>query len=192
MVPIRRLFLPLILLLACCQTGCETARQVVSRRSAHPADYGRAALVYEAADPQLGRETTTLSLMESPLGESRWSAARLAVMYPHPDGNADIAQATLQLSPLTSPPASGVFPAVPDDELWVLDIPRSELDRVLGSLAQAAPPAPASDSTAASFNLRLDDLELKRTCGHNTIAEELMARVYQQGRLGGLIASAGP
>ena len=86
-----------------------------------------------------------------------WSIAALKIEYPHPEGDADLARATLRLSRGPAIPKSKTLAqkfhssldwlswrdSQPDsvrqahDELWVLDFPRQQLDLMLVDLANS-------------------------------------------------------
>ena len=88
---------------------------------------------------------------------ANWSIAELQIEYPHPDGDADLARATLRLSRGPAVPKSQTLaqrfhsslnwlswrdsqadsPLQAHDELWVLDFPRQQLDLMLVDLANS-------------------------------------------------------
>jgi len=127
--------------------------------------------------------------------DSVWKSAQLSIQFPHPDEVANMAQVKLRLSSLapddemprvsgTSPLAAGVC----NDELWVMDIPKVELDQLLIQLSNRGETGtdqlPAAD---AHLNVTVNQQDTANTSSREPQLDEFVKRVYQQGRLRGFI-----
>lgn len=162
---------PLVLAALWMTAGCAAPHKVRVTETGAP-KYKRVDITYSpgrlAAWPSSGTVVST-SLADHPaekLELETWSRVCLRIEYPHPEGRAEFARATLQLSRTSEPtgPAKtslrekmvgglgGLFrnlsrtsPKGPppqssaldsDDESWVLDFPRQQLDLLLIDLAE--------------------------------------------------------
>jgi hypothetical protein len=148
---------------------------------------------------------------------SGWATATLAIQYPHPDGSTDKAQATLRLSsqnpakaapaqtrlfgfdllaarsltpPADSPEAvaSGAPPASPDDEIWVLDFPKQQLDLLLVDLAgNGFFAAQMRNDPGTHLDVQIDRGRTEKAWTPEPRLDHFVARVYREGRLGGFV-----
>ncbi len=127
--------------------------------------------------------------------DSVWKSAQLSIQYPHPDEMPDMAQVKLRLSSLAPddemPRVSGASPlagGICNDELWVMDIPKVELDQLLIQLSNrgqtTTDPLPAAD---AHLNVMVNQQATANTSSREPQLDEFVKRVYQQGRLRGFI-----
>lgn len=143
---------------------------------------------------------------QAPPPESQAPARRLSIQYPHPRGLAGLALAEVVIESAAPEPAAGgtsawrrwiaaadraarnTLPGVQwadgVEEAWALDIPRSDLDRVLARLAEAGyfhgRPG-AGDEVELSATL--DGASLNKRWGRVGELEALMERVRQEGQL---------
>lgn len=141
---------------------------------------------YRSEETAPGEET-------SPLSDSIWKSAQLSIQYPHPDAVPDMAQVTLRLSCQSADPvAAGAARcrSLCNDELWVLDIPKGELDRLLMELSGEGffdknPPAAEGARLAVAIN----DNEIAKPWSREPQLDQFVQQVYQQGRLRGFVPS---
>lgn len=147
-----------------------------------------------------------------------WAGASLSIQYPHPDGTPDTARATLRLTaepPHDSPsavaqarrwlgwgnPAESTATAdrasdkltkkapVRDDEIWVLDIPKQQLDLLLAELqGNGFFQAQTRAESGTRLDVQLNGGRLHKEWSAEPRLDHFMARVYKEGRLGGLVA----
>ena len=152
--------------------------------------------------------------------DPHWTYARLRVEYPHPDGDPHQAQVTLRLSPHSHSAnccaeddrtgASALrdirkrwFPAdaqddcpadselCADDEIWVLDVPRQELDLLLFDLNDSGYFGDQARPTgAARLDVAIDQGRTTKTWTTEPRLDELVYRVYRHGRLEGFITNS--
>lgn len=147
---------------------------------------------------------------------SEWSTATLSVQYPHPDGTPDLARATLRLSAVpagesgysishasrwlgraqaTEPSLNGdpAKPPLRDDEIWVLDLPRQELDLLVTDLQKNGFfQAQTRAETGTNLDVRLDYGRVNKQWSAEPRLDQFISRVYQEGQLGGLVACNTP
>ena len=197
-----------------CVLACVTlAGCRLPHRAAAPenefANYEQATISYDVADrcgallsadnpitPAAYRsEDTTPGDESSPLSDSIWKSAQLSIQYPHPDAVPDMAQVTLRLS-CQSVDADDDAAAAPrcrslcNDELWVLDIRKGELDRLLMELSgdgffdEAEPSA-----QGARLAVAINDNKIAKPWNREPQLDQLVQQVYQQGRLRGFVPS---
>ncbi len=134
-----------------------------------------------------------------------WKTAQLSIQYPHPDSMLGMAQATLRLSaqaPALEPNAdpalqfAGPKPrACPvsrnfcNDELWVMDLPKAELDQLLTTLSGEGF---FDDSALASAGPHLDvsinRMHTAKTWSRTPRLDQFVSRVYAEGRLRGFLS----
>lgn len=200
--------------------GCKVPGQMNVGDSSKP-QYQRANVVYELdgtqrALPLTDPEVKTASLTgmnEVPVASPEWSGATLTLQYPHPDGIADTARATLRL---TAEPArnsrsavaqasrwlgwnksvEGIEPLtqkdphpLPDDEIWVLDIPKEQLDLLLTDLQQSGFfQAQTRSQTGTKLDVQLNWGRMQKEWSSEPRLDHFMSRVYREGRLEGLVA----
>ncbi len=196
-------------------TGCQSTR--FAQRSDTPAsEFREVQLTYDVSGQyrEIPLETSAVQLTGG--GQKtleRWSSAKLSIQYPHPDGKADLARATLRLSGHVTRPASSpgsghsptgatlselpelfgsesgedfALPSARDDEIWVLDFPRQQLDLLMADLRHNG----FFDSqTRPDPGTRLEvTLEGQRTAKSWTPEprlDDFVARVHEEGRLSG-------
>lgn len=165
---------------------------------------------------QTGLETSDENPEESTGG--RWKTARLKIEYPHPDAVPDMARATLILSRVELPsPAQPTFgkriadrfnriaafgpePATcpngicatssgPDDEIWVLDFPKQQLDLLLADLGNtgffASQTRPGG---GAELDVSVDRDRTQKPWTTEPRLDDLVSRVFREGMLEGFIA----
>jgi len=147
---------------------------------------------------------------------SEWSTATLSVQYPHPDGTPDSARATLRLSAVPagesgfsisqtsrwlgrnasselSPHANSGKPALPDDEIWVLDLPRQELDLLVSDLQKSGFfQAQTRAESGTNLDVQLDFGRVNKQWTAEPRLDQFISRVYLEGQLGGLVACDSP
>jgi len=195
--------------------GCQSSR--LAQRSDTPAaEFREVQLTYDVSGQyrEIPLETSTVQLAGA--GQKsleRWSSAKLSIQYPHPEGKADLARATLRLSghvtrPAVSPRSghsptgatlselpelfgseSGedfALPSARDDEIWVLDFPKQQLDLLMADLRHNG----FFDSqTRPDPGTRLEvTVEGHRTAKSWTPEprlDDFVARVHEEGRLSG-------
>ncbi len=143
-----------------------------------------------------------------------WAGATLTLQYPHPDGQEDTARATLRLSaePLRNSPtalaaatrwlgwnrtaeqpaATGdAAPRQPlrDDEIWVLDVPKQQLDLLLTDLQQSGFfQAQTRSQTGTKLDVQLNWGRVQKEWSSEPRLDHFMSRVYREGHLKGLVA----
>ncbi|MES2793669.1 MAG: hypothetical protein V4719_28910 [Planctomycetota bacterium] len=144
----------------------------------------------------------------------QWAEATLAIQYPHPEGTVETARATLRLSaqPRHDSPsavaqarrwlgwnhatdASGDPAAVAakspprDDEIWVLDIPKQQLDLLLADLqGNGFFQAQTRAESGTKLDVHLNWGRVQKEWSAEPRLDHFMGRVYREGRLGGLVA----
>lgn len=80
-----------------------------------------------------------------------------------------------------------------DDEIWVLDLPKQELDLLLFDLADSGFfDEQMRPSGAARLNVTIDRGETAKTWTTEPRLDELVYRVYRNGRLEGFISNGDP
>lgn len=220
------------LLLGCCLlAGCRIPPRLGVTDTGSPR-YDRAMVVYELNGTQrplpLSADEISPAGFEgrSPFEEpvpSAWASARLAIQYPHPDGDTEMARATLRLSSRPFEPADPMAEAqgkvfgldllstrsfgtpendttiadasgtYPDDEIWVLDFPKQQLDLLLVDLAHGGffedQLRSASD---ARIDVQIDRGRTRKSWTSEPRLDHFVARVYREGRLGGFVSSSRP
>ena len=151
---------------------------------------------------------------ETPPPDPEWAGATLAIQYPHPDSTADTARATLRLSaePRQDSPSAvaqarrwlgwnapaettdGSVSAASkaprrDDEIWVLDIPKQQLDLLLTELqGNGFFQAQTRAESGTKLDVQLNWGRVQKQWSAEPRLDHFMARVYREGRLGGLVA----
>jgi hypothetical protein len=139
--------------------------------------------------------STDQAATSSVTNESIWKSAQLSIQFPHPDEMADMAQVKLRLSSLAPddemPQVSEAGPlagGVCNDELWVMDIPKVELDQLLIQLSNRGQTAVGHRPVAeAHLNVTVNQQATANTSKREPQLDEFVKRVYQQGRLRGFI-----
>lgn len=143
-----------------------------------------------------------------------WAGATLSLQYPHPDGVTDTARATLRLSaeplrnspsalaqatrwlgwnrsgePSHSPVAADSKQPVRDDEIWVLDLPKQQLDLLLTDLQQSGFfQAQTRSQAGTKLDVQLNGGRVQKEWSAEPRLDHFMSRVYKEGRLEGLVA----
>lgn len=148
-------------------------------------------------------------------GNSEWTTATLSVQYPHPDGTPELARATLRLSVMPSggsgfaisqasrwlgkgrsePPVLEEFhkPIQRDDEIWVLDLPKQELDLLVADLQKSGFfQAQTRTESGTNLDVQLDSGRINKEWSAEPRLDQFISRVYIEGRLGGLVACEEP
>ncbi|MDB5390016.1 MAG: hypothetical protein JWM11_5662 [Planctomycetaceae bacterium] len=147
---------------------------------------------------------------------SDWSTATLSVQYPHPDGTPELARATLRLSasPLggtglgisqasrwlgkgrsIEPSILGEAAKPPqrDDEIWILDLPKQELDLLVADLRKSGFfQAQTRTESGTKLDVQLDSARVNKEWSPEPRLDQFISRVYVEGRLGGLVACETP
>lgn len=149
----------------------------------------------------------------------RWKTARLKLEYPHPEAGANMARATLVLSQVELPsPAQNTFGkriadrfnrltshcpepdscptricatcSGPDDEIWVLDFPKQQLDLLLTELEntgyfqnQTRPAGGAQLDVAVGAN------RTQKPWSAEPRLDEFVTRVFHEGMLEGFVTA---
>jgi hypothetical protein len=184
--------------------GC-TWRHTVTRTESGAPKYDRLHVVYELREGRgvLGSPAIQpVKFVEGEEGGSHlvdqhlWSAAMLAVEYPHPQAREGHARATLRLSPTQA--ADGTDPSAAvathdprvetsdtaerQEEIWVLDLPREQLDLLLVDLARSGffedQTRPAG---GAKLAVRLDAGREAKAWDPEPRLDDLAERVYSEG-----------
>ena len=124
------------------------------------------------------------------LPHGHWARARLSLAYPHPEGLPDMVRATLRLSSQGSasrvrPAEVGLPTARRDDEIWVLDLSKAEVDKLVTELTQGAPMSEGLPTKGANLEVKTDQGLLVQRAWPAPMLEDLMLRVYHEGRLSG-------
>lgn len=144
--------------------------------------------------------------------DSIWKSARLSIEYPHPDLREGVARATLRLSAhsgtLETASQTEKKPSLADqlfnkfgwdstaseqelcnDELWVLDLPKSQLDQFLTDLSSDGFfESNLPYETAASLEVQADFGRTSKRWAPQPKLDQLITRVYREGRLRGFVA----
>lgn len=147
----------------------------------------------------------------------RWTLARLSIQYPHPDGMPGMARATLRLSGHTSnergrgteasAPLVGrlwelpeLFSTAPesdqltltaarDDEVWVLDFPKPQLDLLLADLGKSGFFESQTRTDAGTrLEVAIDRGKTTKPWTPEPRLDDFIARVHSEGRLSGFIS----
>ena len=150
----------------------------------------------------------------APVPAPEWAEATLSIQYPHPEGTVDTARATLRLSAESrhdSPSAvaqarrwlgwnsstetlegTGTPDAKKpgrDDEIWVLDIPKQQLDLLLTELqGNGFFQAQTRAESGTKLDVQLNWGRVQKEWSAEPRLDHFMTRVYREGRLGGLVA----
>jgi hypothetical protein len=185
------------LLCALVASGCNLFKRVISL---HPAVilYKALTVSYELDGASRGLPFTGAQLVTANYQEgedhgafaaANWARASLNLTYPHPEGKAGLVRATLRLSPQ---PSSGVVTAtvaIPtdrrDEEIWILDLPRTEVDALVKDLVQGGMFSQGTPTQDASLEVRTEQGIMVRRTWSSPALEELMVRVYHEGWLCG-------
>ena len=213
----------LVLCLVSVLAGCRLPTPLSASKSGTP-QYERANIVYaldgaQRSLPLTGSEIKPIvfdgdSQAPGAVPAPEWGEATLSIQYPHPDGTADTARATLRLSAesrLDSPSAvaqarrwlgwnsatetaEGV--GTPDakkpgrdDEIWVLDLPKQQLDLLLTELqGNGFFQAQTRAESGTKLDVQLNWGRVQKEWSAEPRLDHFMARVYREGRLGGLVA----
>lgn len=143
-----------------------------------------------------------------------WAGATLSLQYPHPEGLTDTARATLRLSaeprrdslstfaqasrwlgwsrgnePSSASEPSATTQPLRDDEIWVLDIPRQQLDLLLTDLQQNGFfQAQTRAQSGTKLDVQLNWGRVQKEWSSEPRLDHFMSRVYREGRLEGLVA----
>ena len=152
---------------------------------------------------------------ETPVA-SEWSTATLSVQFPHPDGIQDAARATLRLSAVPAgesgfaisqasrwlgraqsslPSLHGDPEKQPqrDDEIWVLDLPKQELDLLVADLQKSGYfQAQTRAESGTKLDVQLDYGRVTKEWSAEPRLDQFISRVYTEGQLGGLVACDEP
>ena len=200
----RRLLWSLALLVLGTSIGCKLPARF-ARTDSGALKYERANIVYEVNGKQRPLPLGSASIKPvgydhpepaSQNGEINWAAAKLSIQYPHPDGNRDLARAILRLS---GKPASATdakpakSEAVADDEIWVLDFPRQQLDLLLSDLAGSGFfEEQQRQEPGTHLDVQVDWGRTRKTWTAEPRLDHFVSRVYNEGRLGGFVAAQSP
>ncbi len=210
-----------VLIVASVMIGCRGASSLSASKSGTP-QYERANIVYDLDGAQRPLPLTNSEVKpvafdaepETPHPAPEWAEATLSIQYPHPDGAADTARATLRLSaePRHDSPstiaqarrwlgwgdgtetASGASPTKEkspsrDDEIWVLDIPKQQLDLLLTDLqGNGFFQAQTRAQSGTKLDVQLNWGRVQKEWSAEPRLDHFMSRVYREGRLGGLVA----
>ena len=210
-----------ILCLACCLAGCQLPSRLAAGKSGAP-QYDRANIIYELDGTQRplplnGSEIKPVAFegdAETAPTAAEWAGATLSIQYPHPDGTADTARATLRLSAEPRPDSltavgqarrwlgwnrsaaasansesCGSLTKSRDDEIWVLDIPKPQLDLLLTELqGNGFFQAQTRAESGTKLDVQLNWGRVQKEWSAEPRLDHFISRVYREGRLGGLVA----
>ncbi|MDB5334758.1 MAG: hypothetical protein JWN70_377 [Planctomycetaceae bacterium] len=208
-----------VLILAGILVGCRGGASSLSASKSGTPQYERANIVYDLDGSQRPLPLTNSEVKavafdadpEKPPPAPEWAEATLSIQYPHPDGTTDTARATLRLcaeprhdSPSAvaqarrwlgwsggSETADGSATKTPrrDDEIWVLDIPKQQLDLLLTDLqGNGFFQAQTRAESGTKLDVQLNWGRVQKEWSAEPRLDHFMARVYREGRLGGLVA----
>lgn len=148
----------------------------------------------------------------------RWRSAKLSVAYPPPNGNLAMARATLRLSsgddrtdisPVADRKAtwmhklrdpSELFATNPDDErdvandkqddeIWVLDFPKQQLDLLLADLSQAGFfESQVRQTPGTKLEVQIDHGRTSKNWTPEPRLDDFINRVYGEGHLDGFVS----
>lgn len=195
--------------------GCRSSHKV-SEAPADAPKYRQMNLVYELngqfRNMPLADKLSQASFATGPetVKRDRWSLARLAIEYPHPDGSKQMARATLRLSSDAPPPApppligklhelGEVFAQKPeagdlklssvqDDEIWVLDFPKQQLDLLLADLSHGGFfEEQFRTQHGTRLEVQMDDGRTDKSWTPEPRLDDFINRVHTEGRLSGFI-----
>ncbi len=207
--------------LAWLAAGCRLPQQLTAAKSLTP-QYEKANIVYELDGAQRPLPLTDAEIKpasftgtpEIPATTPEWAGATLTLQYPHPEGQADTARATLRLSaepprnspsalakatrwlgwnrmdeqPAATPPEAPPQPSR-DDEIWVLDIPKQQLDLLVTDLQQSGFfQAQTRSQSGTKLDVQLNWGRVQKEWSSEPRLDHFMSRVYREGHLEGLVA----
>lgn len=198
--------------------GCQIPAQMRAAAHGEP-QYERASIVYDL-DGRIRPLPLTLDALQPVSHEESlaaatstdWKKATLSVQYPGPDGDLTRARATLRLSAQASAPVSAFKAASgwlglnrhpdeaspdmeskKDDELWVLDLPKEELDLLLTDLQQGGFfESQTRSESGTELDVHLNWGHVKKEWSPEPRLDHFFSRVYREGRLEGLVAADTP
>lgn len=205
--------------LACCVllAGCRFSYKVrVAEAPGGAPKYQQMHLVYELngqfRNMPLADKLAQAGYSQEPdtTKRDRWSLARLAIQYPHPDGSTQMARATLRLSSdapqPAAPPLIGklhelgeVFAQKPgdgdmklsmvqDDEIWVLDFPKQQLDLLISDLSRGGFfEEQFRTQHGTRLEVQLDDGRTDKSWTPEPRLDDFVNRVHSEGRLSGFV-----
>ena len=218
--------LGLIALLPGMFCGCQTVPKHLARKSQAP--FQEVRLVYDLSgqyrDIPLNRSGIDLVSDEQPATRGpleRWTSARLQNQYPHPEGRAEMARATLRLSGhlttsrKTQPATNGspylphvvelpelfsaddgddfALPSARDDEVWILDFPRQQLDLLMADLKSAGFfDSQLRTDPGTRLEVELDHQKTSKSWTPEPRLDDFIARVHKEGRLSGFVSRSDP
>lgn len=220
LINLRWQFVALVLGWGCCvSSGCQSAGQLPVTKQGQPS-YDKAFVVYEMDALQRplpltenAGQTSGPDALPPLLTEStHWVRAALSIQYPHPNGQLDLARATLRLSTLPEDEVRAVDQAGQhlgvdllatkafessrspaessrDDELWVLDLPRQQLDLLLADLQHEGFFLPQSRAQLGTkLEVQVDHSRLRKEWSPEPRLDQFVLRVYREGQLSGLVS----
>ncbi len=138
-----------------------------------------------------------------------WMGARLAIQYPHPDGTPGLARATLRLSGQPAPARLDAkvyqpyepFPVsqdpgdlialrpLRDDEVWVLDFPKQQLDLLLTDLQQCGFfDNQLRNDPGTRLEVELNRGKTAKNWSPEPRLDDFVSRVQTEGRLSGFVS----
>jgi hypothetical protein len=203
----------LLTALAAGLAGCKSAR-IAQAADTGELKYRDVQLVYDVngryRDLPISEPGVELAEHEA---ESRhqWKSVRLQVDYPHPEGIPEVARATLRLSmksdSVYTPVDASVFhqgDIVPpdlasetrpmcDDEIWILDIPRPQLDSLLVELNEAGFfQSQMPNEVGTRLEVRIDGGRTAKTWMAEPRLDDFVHRIRTDGRLSGFVTCGQP
>lgn len=210
MAPLVRLCL--LTALAAGLAGCKSAR-IEQAAETGELQYRDVQLVYDVNGRYRDLPLSDPGVEQADHAEIRhpWKSVRLQVDYPHPEGIPEIARATLRLSmqsdSVYTPVDASVFhrgDTVPpdlasetrpmcDDEIWILDIPRAQLDTLLvdlneGGFFQSQMP----NEVGTRLEVRIDGGRTAKTWMAEPRLDAFVHRIRTDGRLSGFVTCGQP
>lgn len=158
---------------------------------------------------------TTSAKVDSGTDESNsiWKSAQLSIEYPHPEELPGMARASLRLSARSSLSENNVATGAErslasqllrkvgldadtssanqkmcDDELWVLDLPKAQLDLLLGDLSAGGFFEPQTRPNAGThLDIRVNHGRTEKAWSPEPRLDDFVMRVYREGRLRGFV-----
>jgi hypothetical protein len=191
----------LALLMLGTSIGCKLPARFAHTESG-ALKYERANIVYDVNGQQrpipLGATSIKPVGYDQPMqrsdnGEVNWASAKLSIQYPHPDGDRELARAILRLSGKPVSTQITKSDAVAGDEIWVLDFPRQQLDLLLSDLAGSGFfEEQQRQEPGTHLDVQVDWGRTRKPWTPEPRLDHFVARVYNEGRLGGFVAAQSP
>jgi hypothetical protein len=193
-----------VVLLTLGSVGCARWKQKPMALTSVACMYDRAELMYHVDASRLGLplalskvEAQHVSYQESPSSpQAGTSTGTLRVRYPHPQAGAEMALAEVVIDSR----AAGGRASDTVHEVWTLDIPKNDLDQIVGRLRETNFfVAPGKSQTGVTLMTSLDKVSMNKDWDQVPELNLLMQQVRSHGQLvaysrpvAGLSAGSGP